>query len=360
VITKCRIVSNVSTGIACSLSKPTVSETIIEDNQMIGISGSLGEITSCTIRGNGGGKPGHAGLAGCSGFVRDCTIRDNKGTGLAGCGGLLRRCVVSANSGDGLHNYVGEVKNCLITANLGDGLRFEESCGCNIGNCTIAGNAGNATSFRPRAKDGAAFTFLNSIVVLNGGFAVHREYMGVNVRWTLRVDWVDLWGNSAGNFSGDANACYVVITTIGPGCLSPGVDPLFAKRPYWDDKTVWHEGEYHLKSKLGRWDPRSQTWVTDPADSPCLDRGDPAAAFLDEPSPNGGRINLGAFGGTPEASKSPGGASCREYPEMDFNHDCRVDQADLNLLMQHWLECGLDPNDACWPDGPPGAPNVGP
>lgn len=100
--------------------------------------------------------------------------------------------------------------------------------------------------------------------------------------------------------------------------------------------------------------------MSDPVDSPCLDRGDPAAVCSDEPFPNGGRIDLGAYGGTPEASKSPGGASCREYPTMDFNRDCKVDQADLDLSLQHWLECNLEPRDACWPDGPPAAPQARP
>jgi len=37
---------------------------------------------------------------------------------------------------------------------------------------------------------------------------------------------------------------------------------------------------------------------------PSTDRGDPADAVGDEPSPNGGRINLGAFGGTADAELS--------------------------------------------------------
>ena len=46
-------------------------------------------------------------------------------------------------------------------------------------------------------------------------------------------------------------------------------------------------------------------WVTDAEHSPCIDTGvtnAPAAAA--EPVPNGGRINIGAFGGTEQASKS--------------------------------------------------------
>jgi hypothetical protein len=44
-------------------------------------------------------------------------------------------------------------------------------------------------------------------------------------------------------------------------------------------------------------------------DSPCIDKGDPASAYADEPPNNGGRINLGADGNTREASRKPLGIS---------------------------------------------------
>jgi hypothetical protein len=42
---------------------------------------------------------------------------------------------------------------------------------------------------------------------------------------------------------------------------------------------------------------------------PSLDAGDPADDFSQEPAPNGGRINMGAFGNTPLAATSPVAAS---------------------------------------------------
>ena len=75
------------------------------------------------------------------------------------------------------------------------------------------------------------------------------------------------------------------------------VDPLFAHAA---------GGDYHLKSQAGRWDPSAGDWVTDEATSPCIDAGDPASDVAEEPEPNGQRINMGAYGGTDQASKSPG------------------------------------------------------
>jgi L-ascorbate metabolism protein UlaG (beta-lactamase superfamily) len=96
-------------------------------------------------------------------------------------------------------------------------------------------------------------------------------------------------------------------------------DPLFANPGYWayvndpniavepnDANAVWIEGDYHLKSQAGRWDPVSESWVIDDVTSPCIDAGDPNSLVGDESEPNGGIINMGAYGGTVEASMSPG------------------------------------------------------
>jgi len=63
--------------------------------------------------------------------------------------------------------------------------------------------------------------------------------------------------------------------------------------------------DYHLKSQAGRWDSVSQTWMQDDITSPCIDAGEPGPSVGSEPSPNGDIINMGAYGGTDEASKSP-------------------------------------------------------
>ena len=58
----------------------------------------------------------------------------------------------------------------------------------------------------------------------------------------------------------------------------------------------------------GRWDPAadggSGGWVTDGVHSPSIDTGDPNSEFYLEPDGNGGRINMGAYGNTAEASRS--------------------------------------------------------
>jgi len=102
---------------------------------------------------------------------------------------------------------------------------------------------------------------------------------------------------------------------------------------------LWVDGDYHLKSQAGRWDPKTQSWVKDNVTSPCIDAGDPMSPIGLEPFPNGGRINIGAYGGTAEASKSYFGEPvCETIVVGDLNGDCNVDFADLEIIALHWLE----------------------
>ena len=109
-------------------------------------------------------------------------------------------------------------------------------------------------------------------------------------------------------------------STISGGWVGMGnldADPLFAAGDQWvsrndpntavkpdDPDAVWIMGDYHLQSQAGRWDPKIRKWVRDEVASPCIDAGDPDVAYGHEIFPNGLTINMGAYGGTVEASKS--------------------------------------------------------
>jgi len=97
-----------------------------------------------------------------------------------------------------------------------------------------------------------------------------------------------------------------------------------------------NSGDYHLKSQAGRWDPNSQTWVQDYVSSPCIDSGNPGCPEANEPPPNGNRRNMGAYGGTAEASKSP--TYWRSIADM--TNDWIVDSNDLKVFVGYWLQTG--------------------
>jgi len=93
------------------------------------------------------------------------------------------------------------------------------------------------------------------------------------------------------------------------------------------------DGDFHLESALGRWDPNTEAWVTDDVNSPCIDAGDGGSDWTGEFWPHGKRINMGAFGGTPQASMSASGAG--NIADMDGSN--AVDGLDLKMLTDKWL-----------------------
>jgi hypothetical protein len=124
------------------------------------------------------------------------------------------------------------------------------------------------------------------------------------------------------------------------------VDPLFARLGYLDDKgthdssdDVWVSGDYHLKSQAGRWDSNSQTWIQDGVTSPCIDAGDPVSPIGWESFPNGGFVNMGAYGGTFKASKTYFGEPvCETIVAGDINGDGQVNRTDLEIMALHWTD----------------------
>lgn len=103
-----------------------------------------------------------------------------------------------------------------------------------------------------------------------------------------------LWGNTrefATNSGGSFSISHSITAQAGTG--NRNVDPLFVQAA---------SGDYHLLSMGGHYTPGG--WVLDPRTSPAIDAGDTGSSYANEPSPNGGRVNLGAYGNTPEASRS--------------------------------------------------------
>lgn len=132
-----------------------------------------------------------------------------------------------------------------------------------------------------------------------------------------------VWGNTSNPIHGDASIAY---STVQGGMQGPNnikADPLFADPG---------SGDYHLKSQYGRFDPSIQAWLYDEMTSPCIDAGDPQSDWSKEPWPNGKRINMGTFGGTPEASISPIGCVA------DINKDWTVDDYDLQMFVADWMK----------------------
>ena len=130
----------------------------------------------------------------------------------------------------------------------------------------------------------------------NTGYAIINNLPDTH---TFMLDNNCLYNNTGGNYKNASS-----ITDI-------YVDPLFA-----DQKNH----NYCLMSKTGRWS--GFNWVNDSINSPCIDAGYPLSDYLNEPEPNGGRINIGPQGNTMYASKSaisvfPGYINSPKDPDHD-------------------------------------------
>jgi hypothetical protein len=255
-------------------------------------------VTNCTFTGNsasiyGGGMVSFSG----SPTVKGCTFSDN-----------------SANVGGGMGN-IGcspTVTNCTFRGNLAE---YGYGSGmCNYGNssmikgCTFSGNS---------AKYGY------------GGGMCNWERSSPTV--TNCILWADVPSEIyVYVYAGQQIVTYSDIQGGWPGEGNIDKDPCFADP---------NNHDYHLKSQAGRWEPATQAWIKDDVTSPCIDAGDPKSPIGLEPFPNGGIINMGAYGGTAEASKSYFGEPvCETVVAGDINGDCRVDFRDFALMASHWLE----------------------
>lgn len=188
------------------------------------------------------------------------------------------------------------ISNCLIVGNRsthssGAAVYCRESRAA-FANCTIADNI--AGSY------GAAMRLVNSSITLISSI---------------------FWNNSPAQIlpTGSSDP-RILFSNIAGGWSDTGIisrDPLFVGAGYWADpndlteaapagdaNAVWIDGDYHLKSQAGRRNVNTPGWHSDNVTSPSVDAGDPRVPLDDEPSPNGGVINQGAYGGTTQASKS--------------------------------------------------------
>ena len=234
-------------------------------------------------------------------------------------------------------------------------------------NCLIAWNDGYASGGACLANDSNA-AFINCTIADNyayypdGTGGIDCYHSDVNITNSIIWDNYSYSNEQIITTSANVTVSYSDIqvsdgAAVWPGSGNINNDPLFAKPWFYD---------YHLKSEAGRLMPFNETngdfnqdgivdeldleifsrfwlvegfvmatdlyydyiidfkdfaviasnwhepgwtiggWVTDESGvySPCIDTGDPTADFSKEPIPNGGIINMGAYGNTTSASKS--------------------------------------------------------
>ncbi|MFB0552970.1 MAG: right-handed parallel beta-helix repeat-containing protein [Phycisphaerae bacterium] len=225
--------------------------------------------------------------------ISNCNITENAGAGIIlyySSNPTIIGCKITTNGGSGLemwkqaqgrhvfYNYA-TITNCIIAENGQHGIAGGI---LTITNCTIAVNTlCGISSYEP--------TVSNSIIYYN----------------SIDSDGVQIESNIA-------TITYTDVQGGWPGTGNIDEIPCFVEAGFWDtngtpediNDDFWVRGDYHLCSQAGRWDHNSKTWVQDDVTSPCIDAGNPDSDWTAELLPNGERINMGAYGGTPKASMS--------------------------------------------------------
>jgi Leucine-rich repeat (LRR) protein len=175
------------------------------------------------------------------------------------------------------------IKNCLIAGNRCEGpygaIIYCQGSNSVFENLSLHGNEAGDT--------GAAFRFIACNAVIDNSI---------------------LWGNVPREIVVESGheplVSYSDVQGGWPGQGNIAVNPEFAMPGFWTVDSIWIPGDYHLMSKIERWDPDNSAWMADTLTSPCIGAGDPNSR-VHESLPHGTRINMGVYGGTDQASRSP-------------------------------------------------------
>ncbi|MBN2588706.1 MAG: S8 family serine peptidase [Sedimentisphaerales bacterium] len=287
--------------------------TIINAKAYIGagiycINDSSPTISNCIIRN-------------CFAFMWGTSEESGEGGGLyleSGSDIILNDCIFENNLasliGGGICNYYANLtcNNCSFinngTGEIGGAIFNLFSSSTTLNNCIFTGNYADY-------EGGALYIEESYVAITNCTFASNSSFYGTAIACDYYYSWWSygsdieitnsiIWDGtySIENYDGSIiTVSYSDIPSTGisnwQGTGNINIDPEFADPD---------NSDYHLKSEAGRWNPQSQTWINDDTTSPCIDTGNPSSDIGNEPESNGGRINMGFYGGTSEASKSSG------------------------------------------------------
>ncbi|MHC4489486.1 MAG: tail fiber domain-containing protein [Planctomycetota bacterium] len=248
--------------------------------------------------------------------------------------------VAPLSGGGGMYNTSSTPKiiNCTFSGNwarYGGGMQNWGFSTPTLTNCTLSGN---------HAQVGGGISFINppgghkqgAVVLTNCILWCNRDSSGVDEQ-------AQIWGSTDVNYS-----CIQGLTGDLGGIGNIEADPRFVDPGYWDANDVWVDGDYRLKSQGWRWHSQRKAWTWDDVTSRCIDAGNPGSLLRDEaltvrvdPTNEWGqnlRINMGAYGGTAQASIPPHGWAIL----ADLTNDGTVDFIDLAHWTEIWLSSGND------------------
>ena len=348
------------------------------DGGGICIYGGQPTVSQCSIIENSAGAGGGLYIHMSSPLISHCTIADNSAVGGGGLrvGGMgspdeytirVENCRITGNSSNSQAGGIYAIlctlhmSNCVITGNCllygggGGGLSIKGWTIAKIHQCTVVGNKVVQDPPGVNCVGGGLFLQMCDVKIANSIIRQNRATKGAQLA-------IHAWDGQQSSDEPPINDPTLVtlhhndfnseqdqeVYIYGESNLltletydNLDTDPCFADSGWWDSNGTpgdpnddfWIEGDYHLKSQAGRWDANEGRWTKDEVTSPCIDAGDPNSSWQEELWPHGKRINIGAFGGTPQASMSLSSIGSA----TDFNNDDAVDMEDMLILVDMWL-----------------------
>ena len=307
--------------------------------------GSVLTVRGCTFSGNytageGGGiySTGTLGTVTHSVFSGNQSMSGGGGIHRQGSRGTIRNTVFCGNyGGDGsgaLRNFASTtaIESCTLNLNygaIGAGIDNYAEGGLTISNSIIRNNGWYQIATGNDSSTTVAYSDIYDDEI-GGGIWGPITY-GNGIVWE---DPLLVGGQTGSTWTAEAAAtpnrflCVLADTNAAwtPGALvGKFVEPDIGEVPAYiivsnSATALWVRGDVlggsltgityrihdcHLKSTVGHWETGAKAWSNDLVVSPAIDAGDPASAYANEPWSNGERINMGAYGNTAEASKSP-------------------------------------------------------
>ncbi len=204
--------------------------------------------------------------------IRNCVLRDSySGIYLDNSSSEITHCQGINNSYYGLTlsgSSAPVVSRGVFSNNGSYGVQCNNSGSTVVKNCVIASNANSGVY----VGNGAHAAVTNCTFVGN----TSRGLSAYNTSTDVDVNSCILWNNNDDLLNCSATFSCIEDSDTGRGNIH--TNPLFHNAG---------NGDFHLD-----------------ANSPCIDAGTPWFDYANEPSPNGGRIDMGAYGNTAEAPTS--------------------------------------------------------
>ncbi len=281
--------------------------------------GIMGNGTHATIRNNviagnsgSGWQAKGGGLCGCDGMIQNNVVTGNSavyGGGLYDCNGTIQNNIITGNSasdGGGLYDCNGTIQNNMITGNSADAYWFGggglTDCDGTIQNNVITGNS----AWRGGGLYACGGTIQNNTISGNSATGWQANGGGLSAcNGTIQNNTIS--GNCATGWQAKGGGLYDCHGTI-QNCViwanraREGAQLWECVEPTYSCIQDWiggGEGNIPLDPRFV--DPENGDFHLTPW-SPCIDAGNPSSPFSKEPGPNGGRVNIGAYGNTAEAT----------------------------------------------------------